>query len=50
MKLKDMMDLQQRQYIEHVLNQFDGNKSQAAQALGVDRANFHRLLKRLGLV
>jgi len=48
-KLKDMMDLQQKRYIETVLNQFNGNKAQTAKALGVDRANFHRLLKRLGL-
>ena len=48
-KLKDMMDLQQKRYIEKVLSQFKGNKAQTAKALGVDRANFHRLLKRLGL-
>jgi len=47
--LKDMMDLQQKRYIEKVLSQFKGNKAQTAKALGVDRANFHRLLKRLGL-
>lgn len=49
LKLKDMMDLQQRQYIERALSVFKGNKSQTAKALGLDRANFYRLLKRLGI-
>lgn len=47
--LKDWVDIHQRQYIQHLLTHFDGNKSKTAAALGVDRGNFHRLLKRLGL-
>ncbi|GLQ32958.1 nitric oxide reductase transcriptional regulator NorR [Litoribrevibacter albus] len=47
--LKDWVDVSQRQYITQLLTRFGGNKSKTAQALGVDRGNFHRLLKRLGL-
>jgi len=39
----------ERDYIAWVIDQFDGNKTHAADALEVDRATLWRKLKRLGL-
>lgn len=39
----------QRQWLEQALNRSDGNLSAAARLAGMDRGNFHRLLKRMGL-
>lgn len=47
--LRDAVDNFQSAYIKKVLAKFDGNKSKAGKALGVDRSNFHRLLKRLNI-
>jgi len=35
----------ERRYIEHVLAQVDGNQSQAAERLGIDRRTLYRKLK-----
>jgi anaerobic nitric oxide reductase transcription regulator len=47
--LKSATDDFQRRIINQTLERHDGNQAQAARALGVDRSNFYRLLKRLGL-
>jgi len=47
--LRNAIDLFQSDYIKNALARFDGNKSQTGKALGVDRSNFQRLLKRLGI-
>ena len=47
--LKDAMDIFKTKFIRSTLDQFQGNRSNAAQALGLDRSNFHRLLKRLDI-
>ena len=39
----------ERDYISWVIDQFDGNKTHAADALEVDRATLWRKLKRLGI-
>ncbi|BFM18125.1 nitric oxide reductase transcriptional regulator NorR [Maricurvus nonylphenolicus] len=45
--LKQATENYQRQLIEESLKDCQGNQAQAAKALGVDRSNFYRLLKRL---
>ncbi len=47
--LKQATEAFQRQAIEKALQKADGNQSQAAKALGLDRSNFYRLLKRMGI-
>ncbi len=47
--LRAATDAFQRQLIEHHLQQHQGNRAATARALGIDRANLSRLLKRLGL-
>lgn len=47
--LKIATDQFQQHYIQQALVKSDGNKSQAAKKLGLDRSNFQRLSKRLGL-
>ena len=47
--LRNAIDLFQSDYIKNALARFDGNKSKTGKALGVDRSNFQRLLKRLGI-
>jgi len=47
--MKEALDQYQRQLIEQRLHEYDGNQAAAARSLGVNRSNFHRLLKRLGL-
>jgi len=47
--LRNAIDLFQSDYIKNSLARFDGNKSKTGKALGVDRSNFQRLLKRLGI-
>ncbi|OUR70531.1 hypothetical protein A9Q73_00025, partial [Bermanella sp. 47_1433_sub80_T6] len=47
--LRNAIDLFQSDYIKSALARFDGNKSKTGKALGVDRSNFQRLLKRLGI-
>ena len=48
--LKDMVDDYQRMLIREALKEQDGNWSQAANLLGVNRSNLHRLAKRLGIL
>jgi len=38
----------ERRYIEHVLQQVDGNRTRAAEILGIDRVSLWRKLKRSG--
>ncbi len=45
--LKTQVDEFQKQLINQKLAQYHGNKAKAATALGLNRGNFHRLLKRL---
>jgi len=47
--LRDAVDLFQSDYIKNALEHFDGNKSKTGRALGLDRSNFQRLMKRLGI-
>jgi DNA-binding NtrC family response regulator len=37
----------ERRYIHHVLERLDGNKTRAAEVLGIDRRTLHRKLKRM---
>ena len=46
---KDAVDEFQRQLIRRQLAANQGNRAAAARDLGLDRGNFHRLLKRLAL-
>ena len=48
-KLNDLVDDFQRQVIVERLGQLNNNWAKTARHLGVDRGNFHRLAKRLGL-
>lgn len=47
--LGELMETYQREILQARLEAHDGNASATARSLGVDRGNFHRLLKRLGL-
>ncbi len=47
--LREAVDDFKRQLVEQRLRQHGGNKAAAAESLGVDRGNFSRLLKRLGI-
>ncbi|HZM14372.1 MAG TPA: sigma-54 dependent transcriptional regulator [Candidatus Krumholzibacteria bacterium] len=48
--LRDNLDHFERRTIEKALAAANGNIAQAARALGLDRANLHRKLRRFGLV
>lgn len=48
--LKDMVDTYQRNIIVSVLQEQNGNWSRAADLLGVNRSNLHRLAKRLKII
>jgi anaerobic nitric oxide reductase transcription regulator len=47
--LKESSRAHQRDIVEHVLADHPDNLAAAARALGMDRGNFHRLVRRLGL-
>ncbi len=47
--LKDLLDQAEKQILEAELSRSGGNVSQAARNLGIDRANFHRKMRRLGI-
>ncbi|UXJ50278.1 nitric oxide reductase transcriptional regulator NorR [Pseudomonas citronellolis] len=47
--LRQMVDAYQRQLIQAALRRYRDNWAAAARALGMDRANLHRLATRLGL-
>lgn len=46
---KDAVDAYQREFILHKLTEADGNVSQAAEAMGVDRSHLYRRMKNLGI-
>jgi anaerobic nitric oxide reductase transcription regulator len=48
--LRDATDAFQRRWIEASLARHGGRMSRAAQDAGMDRSNFHRLARRLGVV
>jgi two-component system nitrogen regulation response regulator NtrX len=39
----------EKQYIAKKLQQYDGNISKTAEAIGLERSNLHRKIKRYGL-
>ena len=47
--LREAVDAFQRRLIEDALTRHDGNRAAAARELGLERGNFHRLMKRLGV-
>jgi two-component system nitrogen regulation response regulator NtrX len=47
--LKELLDQAEKQILEAELARSGGNVSQAARNLGIDRANFHRKMRRLGI-
>lgn len=47
--LKEVRAAFEREYIQIVIDECAGNKSQAAKILGIDRANFYRKMKELGM-
>ncbi len=47
--LRNTVDAFQGDYIRQALQHFNGNKSITAKALGIDKSNFHRLVKRLNI-
>jgi anaerobic nitric oxide reductase transcription regulator len=46
--LREAVDSLQRQMIEDAVARHGGNRTAAARELGLDPANLHRLMKRLG--
>jgi len=49
LSLAEAVDQFKREFILHRLARHDDNLSATARSLGIDRGNFHRQLKRLGL-
>ena len=47
--LKEVKSAFEAEYIQIVIDECSGNKSQAAKILGIDRANFYRKMRELGL-
>lgn len=47
--LQDIIENYRREVIRARLRQYDGNRARTAHSLGLDRGNFHRLLKKIGL-
>ena len=47
--LNEVMEHCRREVIQVRLQQHGGNRASAARSLGLDRGNFHRLLKKMGL-
>jgi len=47
--LREAAAAHRRALVERTLEEQHGNLAAAARALGMDRGNFHRLVKRLGL-
>jgi len=48
-RLQDVLEATERSLIERALEVHEGNKAAAARSLGLDRANLHRKMKRLGI-
>src|SRR5687767_10149532 len=46
---KEATDAYQREFILHKINEFEGNVSRAAEAMGVDRSHLYRRMKNLGI-
>jgi anaerobic nitric oxide reductase transcription regulator len=47
--LRESARAHQRDRVARALAEHDGNLAAAARSLGMDRGNFHRLVRRLGL-
>ena len=47
--LRESSAAHKRELVERALTEHQGNLAAAARSLGMDRGNFHRLVKRLGL-
>jgi two-component system nitrogen regulation response regulator NtrX len=47
--LKEARNQFERAYIEAKLREFNGNISQTAEAIGVERSNLHKKIKTYGL-
>jgi anaerobic nitric oxide reductase transcription regulator len=47
--LRESSAAHKRELVERALTSHHGNLAAAARSLGMDRGNFHRLVKRLGL-
>ena len=45
----DLLDEMEKRHVEDMLSRHDGNKVQAAKALGISRRSFYRLLEKYGL-
>jgi two-component system nitrogen regulation response regulator NtrX len=46
---KAAVDAYQREFIQHKLNEFEGNIAKAAESMGVDRSHLYRRMKNLGI-
>ncbi|MFC1716789.1 sigma 54-interacting transcriptional regulator, partial [Candidatus Poribacteria bacterium] len=46
---KESVDRFRRRFIEEILHETDGNRSETARRLGMDRSNLRSLMKRLGI-
>ncbi len=46
---KEATDAYQREFTLHKINEFDGNVSRAAEAMGVDRSHLYRRMRNLGI-
>ncbi len=48
--LTEAMEHHRREVVRSRLQQYQGNRAATARSLGLDRGNFHRLLKKTGLI
>ena len=46
---KDAIDAYQREFIQHKLDEFDGNVAKAAESMGIDRSHLYRRMRNLGI-
>jgi two-component system nitrogen regulation response regulator NtrX len=47
--LKTFKEMAERKYIQHCLDQCNGNVSETARLLGIERTNLHKKMKALGI-
>ena len=40
----------EKQFVQKLLSKYNGNVSEAARQIGMNRSNFHKMMKRCGML
>ena len=40
----------EKQFVQKLLSKYNGNVSEAARQIGMNRSNFHKMMKRCGIL